>query len=92
MTRYESFSRERAAEDLDFHRLHGEWYRAARSVVCSSSDLVDDHGTSIPRDHRSRRRGQKGGAEKTTLAVHLAVCCGDALIIDTDKQKSAVGW
>lgn len=35
---------------------------------------------------------QKGGAGKTTLAVHLAVCCGDALIIDTDKQKSAAGW
>ena len=35
---------------------------------------------------------QKGGAGKTTLAVHLAVCCGDGLIIDTDKQKSAAGW
>ena len=35
---------------------------------------------------------QKGGAGKTTLAVHLAVCCGDGLIIDTDKQKSASGW
>src|SRR5512132_548986 len=35
---------------------------------------------------------QKGGAGKTTLAVHLAVCSGDALIIDTDKQKSAAGW
>jgi hypothetical protein len=31
---------------------------------------------------------QKGGAGKTTLAV----CCGDGLIIDTDKQKSAAGW
>jgi chromosome partitioning protein len=35
---------------------------------------------------------QKGGAGKTTLAVHLAVAAGDALIIDTDKQKSATGW
>jgi chromosome partitioning protein len=35
---------------------------------------------------------QKGGAGKTTLAVHLAVASGDALIIDTDKQKSAAGW
>ena len=35
---------------------------------------------------------QKGGAGKTTLAVHLAVACGDGLIIDTDKQKSSAGW
>lgn len=35
---------------------------------------------------------QKGGAGKTTLCVHLAVCCGDGLIIDTDKQKSSAGW
>jgi chromosome partitioning protein len=35
---------------------------------------------------------QKGGAGKTTLTVHLAVAAGDALIIDTDKQKSAAGW
>lgn len=35
---------------------------------------------------------QKGGAGKTTLAVHLAVAAGDALIVDTDKQKSASGW
>ena len=35
---------------------------------------------------------QKGGAGKTTLAVHLAVASGDGLIIDTDKQKSAAGW
>lgn len=35
---------------------------------------------------------QKGGAGKTTLAVHLAVACGDGLIIDTDKQRSAAGW
>jgi chromosome partitioning protein len=35
---------------------------------------------------------QKGGAGKTTLAVHLAVASGDALIIDTDKQRSAAGW
>ena len=35
---------------------------------------------------------QKGGAGKTTLAVHLAVATGDALIVDTDKQKSASGW
>jgi hypothetical protein len=35
---------------------------------------------------------QKGGAGKTTLAVHLAVASGDALVVDTDTQKSAVGW
>jgi chromosome partitioning protein len=35
---------------------------------------------------------QKGGTGKTTLAVHLAVASGDALVIDTDKQKSAAGW
>ena len=35
---------------------------------------------------------QKGGSGKTTLAVHLAVAAGDALIIDTDKQKSAANW
>jgi chromosome partitioning protein len=35
---------------------------------------------------------QKGGTGKTTLAVHLAVAAGDALIIDTDKQRSAAGW
>src|SRR5512132_4535768 len=35
---------------------------------------------------------QKGGAGKTTLAVHLAVASGDALIVDTDKQRSAAGW
>ena len=34
---------------------------------------------------------QKGGAGKTTLAVHLAIAASDALIIDTDKQKSAAG-
>lgn len=35
---------------------------------------------------------QKGGAGKTTLTVHLAVASGDALIIDTDKQRSSAGW
>lgn len=35
---------------------------------------------------------QKGGAGKTTLTVHLAVACGDALIVDTDKQRSSAGW
>lgn len=35
---------------------------------------------------------QKGGAGKTTLAVHLAVLAGDALMIDLDPQHSAAGW
>ena len=35
---------------------------------------------------------QKGGAGKTTLAVHLAVLAGDALIIDLDQQQSAAEW
>lgn len=35
---------------------------------------------------------QKGGAGKTTLAIHLAVAAGSATIIDTDKQQSAAGW
>lgn len=34
---------------------------------------------------------QKGGAGKTTLAVHLAVLA-DAVLIDTDPQGSAAGW
>ena len=39
---------------------------------------------------------QKGGAGKTTLAVHLAVAAVDAgervVVIDTDPQKSATVW
>lgn len=35
---------------------------------------------------------QKGGAGKTTLAVHLAVLAGDALIVDLDPQRSAAEW
>jgi chromosome partitioning protein len=35
---------------------------------------------------------QKGGSGKTTLACHLAVTAGDALIVDVDKQRSATGW
>jgi chromosome partitioning protein len=34
---------------------------------------------------------QKGGAGKTTLAVHLAVLAG-AVLIDTDPQESAADW
>ncbi|MDP4027015.1 ParA family protein [Methylobacterium sp. NEAU 140] len=34
---------------------------------------------------------QKGGVGKTTLAVHLAVLA-DAVLIDTDPQRSAYGW
>ncbi len=39
---------------------------------------------------------QKGGAGKTTLAVHLAVAAGEAgervVVIDTDPQRSATVW
>lgn len=35
---------------------------------------------------------QKGGAGKTTLAVHLAVLAGDALVVDLDPQRSAAEW
>src|SRR4051794_5317049 len=35
---------------------------------------------------------QKGGAGKTTLAVHLAVLAGDALLVDLDPQKSTAEW
>lgn len=40
---------------------------------------------------------QKGGAGKTTLAVHTAVAaheagCGSVVVIDTDPQKSATVW
>src|SRR5215217_3832006 len=34
----------------------------------------------------------KGGAGKTTLAVHLAVLAGDALLVDLDPQRSAAEW
>ena len=34
---------------------------------------------------------QKGGAGKTTLAIHLAVLAG-AVLIDTDPQASAADW
>lgn len=35
---------------------------------------------------------QKGGAGKTTLAVHLAVIAGDALLVDLDPQRSTADW
>jgi chromosome partitioning protein len=35
---------------------------------------------------------QKGGAGKTSLAVHLAVLAGDALLVDLDPQRSAAEW
>jgi chromosome partitioning protein len=35
---------------------------------------------------------QKGGAGKTTLAVHLAVLAGQALLVDLDPQRSAADW
>jgi chromosome partitioning protein len=35
---------------------------------------------------------QKGGAGKTTLAVHLAVLAEDALLVDLDPQRSAAEW
>lgn len=35
---------------------------------------------------------QKGGSGKSTLAIHLAAAAGDALLIDTDPQRSATGW
>src|SRR5919205_1545341 len=36
---------------------------------------------------------QKGGAGKTTLAVHLAVIAGlGTLLVDLDPQRSAAGW
>jgi chromosome partitioning protein len=35
---------------------------------------------------------QKGGAGKSTLAVHLSVLAGDAMLIDLDPQQSAAGW
>src|SRR4051794_3708030 len=34
----------------------------------------------------------KGGVGKTTLALHLAVAAGDALLVDVDRQRSAAGW
>src|SRR5215217_3345986 len=34
----------------------------------------------------------KGGAGKTTLAVHLAVLAGDVLLVDLDPQRSAAEW
>lgn len=35
---------------------------------------------------------EKGGAGKTTLAVHLALCMGAATVIDADPQGSAMRW
>jgi chromosome partitioning protein len=35
---------------------------------------------------------QKGGAGKSTMAVHLAVLSGDALVLDLDRQQSATDW
>src|SRR5829696_5001665 len=35
---------------------------------------------------------QKGGAGKTTLAVHLTVLASDALLVDLDPQRSAAEW
>jgi chromosome partitioning protein len=35
---------------------------------------------------------QKGGAGKTTLAVHLAVLAGDGLLVDLDPQRSSAEW
>ena len=39
---------------------------------------------------------QKGGSGKTTLAVHTAVAAGEAgervVIVDTDRQRSAMVW
>jgi chromosome partitioning protein len=35
---------------------------------------------------------QKGGAGKTTFAVHLSVLAGDAMLIDLDPQRSATEW
>jgi chromosome partitioning protein len=35
---------------------------------------------------------QKGGAGKTTLAVHLSVVAGDAVLVDLDPQGSAAEW
>lgn len=35
---------------------------------------------------------QKGGVGKTTLAVHLSVLAGDAVILDLDRQRSATDW
>ena len=36
--------------------------------------------------------GRKRGAGKTTLAVELAACAEDALILDLDPQKKATHW
>ena len=38
---------------------------------------------------------QKGGAGKTTIAIHLAVAAAgaySAIVVDTDPQQSAMGW
>ena len=36
--------------------------------------------------------GSKRGAGKTTLAIELAVCAGDAVILDLHPQHMATGW
>jgi chromosome partitioning protein len=36
--------------------------------------------------------GRKRGAGKTTLAIELAVCAGDALILDLDPRHPVVDW
>jgi chromosome partitioning protein len=57
-----------------------------------------NHGSVIP-NHQCRTLAllaQKGGAGKTTLALHLAVIAQDAglrtLLVDCDPQRSAAGW
>lgn len=35
---------------------------------------------------------QRVGAGKTTLAVNLAVCAGNAMVVDLDRQQAAVAW
>src|SRR5512147_141230 len=54
--------------------------------------MLAAHHTSIVSVPAIALLSQKGRAGKTSLAVHLAVASGDALIIDMDKQKSAAGW
>ncbi|MBK8906655.1 MAG: hypothetical protein IPM60_01720 [Rhodospirillales bacterium] len=35
---------------------------------------------------------QRVGAGKTTLAVNLAVCAHNAMVVDLDRQQAAVDW